>query len=363
MGDSLITKVRRKYRDLFIPWIMHFELTYRCNLHCQHCYVVPEKVEPELEYGEVIRIIQQIRELGTPAIAFSGGEIFLRNDILKILEFAAPNFILILLTNGTLITPEVASKLKKLRVAQVEVSLYAGRAQIHDKITGVAGSFDRTMNGLKALKKEGIHTVIKCLVMKENINEYAGLKKIAESLQARLQVGWLIIPKTDGSTKPLEYAVDDKDYDKYFSKWMDKKPDVEVERETASNNFYFKGREPCTAGKSVCSISPYGIVHPCVTLPWNLGSLRKRSLKEIWLTDPCEKLKRLRALRISDFKQCSNCDIRSLCTPCLGKNYLDTGDILKCSADYCRQAHHFVRRLTQERRLDYEEKTIYSTGH
>jgi radical SAM protein with 4Fe4S-binding SPASM domain len=301
--------------------------------------VVHEKHGLELEYTEVIKIIEQIRDVGTVLLAFSGGEVFLRDDILEIIEFASTNFLVILLSNGTLITPDVASRLKKLKVIQVEVSLYGGRAKTHDKVTGVAGSFIRTMDGLRALKKEQIPIVIKCTVMKENIDEGIYVKRIAEDLDARLKIGQLVVPKTDGSTEPLQYAIGDKDWSKYISRWIFQKPGVKRNSKKISGNPSMNGKELCTAGKAVCSISPHGIVHPCVILPWDLGSLREKSFEEIWQKEPPERLKWLRSLTFSDIKECKECNIRSFCTPCLGTNYLENRDILRCSANYCWQAH------------------------
>lgn len=260
-----------------------------------------------------------------------GGEIFVREDILEI------------------ITPDVASKLKKMKVVQVEVSLYGGSAETHDRITGVRGSFNRTINGLKALKEEQLPIVVKCTVMKDNIDEGIRLRKFVEGLGARFKTGPMIVPKINGSTEPLKYAIGHEDLPKYISQWKFQDSGTKVPVNKKLETLSINEKELCSAGKAVCSISPQGIVRPCVILPWNLGNLREKGIEEIWQKKPHERLKWLRSLTFSDIEECKECNIRSFCTPCIGINYLENKDILRCSTNYCWQVHRWWTELTQRK--------------
>src|SRR3989339_1232712 len=207
MPASLITAIQNKYREFCLPWGVHFELTHRCNLDCCHCYVVDKEEGDELTYPEIIDILKQLQEMGTVSLALSGGEIFLREDLSEIIRFAGQHFVVILLTNGTFITPSIVQCLKEIGISQVEISLYGASPQVHDAITGVSGSYIRTINALGLLQREQIPTVIKSTMMRENIHEYEGLKDIARRLGARFSIGPMVIPKVDGSRNPLQYQI------------------------------------------------------------------------------------------------------------------------------------------------------------
>src|SRR3989475_13284001 len=64
------------------------ELTYGCNLHCVHCYTDcynrPDLIKREMSYGEVIRILDELHDAGVLWVCFTGGDIFMRKDLLNI---------------------------------------------------------------------------------------------------------------------------------------------------------------------------------------------------------------------------------------------------------------------------------------
>ena len=97
--------------------------------------------------------MKELVQIGAISLTLSGGEIFLRKDVLDILDFATQRFYVFLLTNGTLISEKIAQKLKELGVLRVDISLY-GKREIHDKITKTPGSFDKVMDSLRWLKKD-----------------------------------------------------------------------------------------------------------------------------------------------------------------------------------------------------------------
>jgi len=342
----LAKKIQEKYRNHNIPWRVHFELTHRCNLNCVHCYLAPNVSNEEVSLFEVKRILDQVQQMGAMVLTLSGGEIFLRDDLLEIISYAAKSFLVILLTNGTLITSDIVRRLKKLDVTQVEISLHGANARTHDQITRVPGSHSKTMKALDLLSRDQVPIVIKSSILNQNIHEYPGIEKIASQFGARLSISQFLIPKTDGSTDPLFYRIDNKDREKYLSPWWaEKSKEINWNGEKGSEISSSRKQEMCNAGRSSCSISPSGMVSPCVTLPLNLGSLREKPFKDIWHTRPSEDLKKLRSATLSDLPQCKNCDISAFCTPCLGVNYLECGNMLSCPAEFCRQVHWMVGKL------------------
>jgi len=110
----LVEQVVNKCVDKCIPYSVMFELTYMCNLNCRHCYVVIDNDDTELSMEEITEIINQLLDMGTFYLTFTGGEIFTRKDLLDIAMYAKKKgFLLTFMTNGTLITPEKIEEIKK----------------------------------------------------------------------------------------------------------------------------------------------------------------------------------------------------------------------------------------------------------
>ena len=103
----------KKTMDKFIPFKLDWELTYRCNLKCAHCYQTGLSYGEELSTKKIYSILDELASLGCLYITFTGGEILLRKDFLDIAQYARKkNFALRLFTNGTLIDPGTADKIK-----------------------------------------------------------------------------------------------------------------------------------------------------------------------------------------------------------------------------------------------------------
>ena len=180
-------KIVKKTVDENIPFTVHFDLTYKCNLKCVHCYVTEEKEKKELSTEEVKSIIDQLREANTLYLTFSGGEIFTRKDFFEIASYAREKgFALRLLTNGTLITPKIADKIEKLNPISVRMSLYATDPAVHDAITRSKGSQRKTIKALMLLKERGVKVAINSVLMKENVGEFKRLKTFAQKMDSGL---------------------------------------------------------------------------------------------------------------------------------------------------------------------------------
>ena len=148
---SIVTRAK------FIPLMSVLELTRRCNLKCLHCYIdQPKTYKNELSTAEIKSIISQLAKAGSMSLIFTGGEVFLRDDILELSSFARSlGFDLRIFTNGTLIDGNIAAGLAKIGISGIEISLY-GKRQTHDKITGVTGSFKKAMKAINVFKEHGV---------------------------------------------------------------------------------------------------------------------------------------------------------------------------------------------------------------
>lgn len=132
--------------------IVVWNLTRTCNLKCRHCYTDSEnrRYEGELSTDECKTVLDDLGAFRVPAVLFSGGEPLSRRDIFELAEYARGlGLHVVLSTNGTLITPEVAQKLKDLQFAYVGISLDSAFPEVHDRFRGMEGAYERTMKGFR----------------------------------------------------------------------------------------------------------------------------------------------------------------------------------------------------------------------
>lgn len=337
-------RIFKKTVDKNILFTVHFDLTYKCNLKCVHCYIVQEEKE-ELSTEEVKSILDQLAEANTLYLTFSGGEILTRRDFFEVARYTREKgFALRLLTNGTLITPKVADQIKDIQPLSVEISLYATTPSIHEGITKVPGSYNKTIRALKLLKARGVKITIKSLLMKQNVGEFDNLKKMAKDLDSGFVYDITIVPKDNGSKEPLSYRLTEEDLFEFlssevpFSNWKPRK---------------ISGHERvCGAGLNTLYISPYGQATPCIGIRERIGDLREEPLHKVWKSP---LLAKIRAKRIRDLSVCSNCPLLSYCNRCPGVALLEDGNLWGPSTSACIAAK--VRKTVYENaRISTEKK-------
>ena len=173
-----------------MPVRASFEITYRCNIHCLHCYTdpfnTPMHLRRELKFGEILRILDQLAEAGVLWITLTGGEAFVHPQFRQIYQAAKQRgFILGLFSNGTVITDDLADFLSANPPFQIEVSLHAATAKTFEHLTQVPGSFKRFDEGVRRLLRRGLPVKIKTKAMTLNRGELSTIKAYVESLAAR----------------------------------------------------------------------------------------------------------------------------------------------------------------------------------
>ncbi len=351
--DRLISRTVRKHRPLSV----HFDLTYRCNERCVHCYLDHDD-HGELTTAECLKVLDDLASSGTLFLTFSGGEIFLRPDLYEILAAARRlHFDISLKTNALLVTPERAGRLRELGVRRVQISMYSDIPAVHDAITKVPGSLQRTLAAIPVLLEQGLQVKLACPLMKENLMAYRGVMALAEKLGVPYVLDLTITPMMDGSGGPLEHRAS---VSSLLPVLRDPvlhscKPQMTPQAASAMNSFQqaigsavSSGLEssayedlPCSAGHNSCYISPYGDVFPCVQLPQAAGNLRREKFDDIWYHAP--QLERLRAIRESQLPVCSRCELRSYCERCPGLALMEGGDLLGAYERACALAEEKAR--------------------
>jgi radical SAM protein with 4Fe4S-binding SPASM domain len=351
--DRLISRTVRTHQPLSV----HFDLTYRCNERCVHCYL-DHRNHGELTTAECIAVMEDLARAGTLFLTFSGGEIFLRPDLYEILAAARRlHFDISLKTNALLVTKPHAARLREFGVRRVQISVYSDIPEVHDAITKVPGSLQRTLAAIPLLLEQGLQVKLACPLMQENLLAYRGVMALAEKLGIPYVLDLTITPMMDGSSGPLAHRVA---VSSLLPVLLDPalqacKPqpgagvDSAVESSLASlGSAVSSGIEslayedlPCSAGHNSCYISPYGDVFPCVQLPQAAGNLRRERFGDIWYHAP--RLERLRGIRESQLPVCSRCEIRSYCERCPGLALMEGGDLLGAYERACELAEQKAR--------------------
>lgn len=310
------SRVDKENAPLVDLWI---NVTNKCNLRCIHCHLSSgTALENEMTKKEIIRVIDEARDLGVRNLTISGGEPLVRNDILSIVEYAHEQNIdrITVVTNGTLITNETAEKFSKLNV-DVQVSLDGAREETHDFIRG-KGTYKKTIGGIKKLVNAGAHFYIGMTIMKKNMNEMQEMAELSKSL--RINVLHLTILQNKGRAKenPLVIGLEDEDYVTAIKKMKEisNLTNINISTEEA-----FRGKverlskiDLCGAGSGIISVAADGNVYPCAGLhekEFCAGNIRDQSLRDIWKTSAV--FKRFRSLSILDIEDCRNCELKFIC--------------------------------------------------
>lgn len=270
-SDKFYQKMTRLAAKRKFPLKAMFELTYKCNFSCVHCYVVPDKNKKELTTEQVKEVLNQLKDAGCFHIGFSGGEPFIREDIFQILDYAKKRgFRISLLTNGFLMDEKTADKIASLGTSlnHVDVSVLGVTEETFEKLTRKRGSYKRVMRAIKLLKERGADVQIKATLMKLNKNEFLKIKEIAEKFNTLFRYGPMITPKTNGDASPCRLQVEPDEVFQIKRK-LSKQKGVINEDFYKSLHYKRVGRESlfrCGAGQSEVTISPYGEMNLCLEI-------------------------------------------------------------------------------------------------
>ena len=323
---------------LGIPLSVQVDLTYRCNERCIHCYLDHED-HGEMSTAEIKNLLDQLADAGVLFLTLSGGEILMRRDFFDILEYArALSFCVKLKTNAVLIHEKEAARIRSLGVQSVQISIYSHRAEVHDAITKIPGSLERSVKAIRFLRGQGLRVTIANVLMLQNIGDYPGVKALAAELDVEATIDPTITPRMDGDRSLLALNIDHAALAKVF---RDERvvgnaeqfcaPPAKVD-EAALDEL------PCSAGHTACYVSPYGDVYPCVQFPLPSGNVRQTTFLDIWRYSA--QLNDVRSIKARDLTGCSQCTHVATCTRCPGLAYME-GNMRGPSSQDCEKS--FVR--------------------
>jgi len=337
---SLMQEIGNRALKLGVPLSVQLDLTYRCNERCVHCYLDHDD-HGEMTTAEILGVLDQLAAAGVFFLVFSGGEIFLRPDFFEILEHARKlMFCVKLKTNAFMIGEKEADRLAGSHIDSVQVSIYSHRPEVHDAITKLPRSLERSLGGIRRLRQRGIKVIVANVLMTANLRDYEGVRTLAQKLGAQFTIDPTITPMMDGDRSILDLGIGQEALQQVF---RDEGLVGNVEEFCAPPAGPMEEGEaldtvPCSAGHTACYISPYGDVYPCVQFPLPSGSVRRTKFLDIWRGSP--QLNEVRAISMADIEGCSQCGHQTACTRCPGLAYMEGNmrgpSIQDCEKSYAR---------------------------
>ena len=367
-----------------IPYLIVWNFTNSCNLKCKHCYqnAQLEATPDELTLKEKLDFVDTLAEAGVKVPMLSGGEPLLHPDFFPVLEkLASKKMHASAASNGTMITPEFARKLKDAGLGYIEISLDSISPEKHDEFRGMKGAWEKTVEGIKNCIDAGIFTAVCAVFTKNTLDEVDAMVDFASFLGAHRFIHFNFVPTGRGpeiadqdlspeereevliklfkkrrtaglevlSTAPqfgrvcLEQSLGDRlkrDY-VYVETQAQKSSQFYVSSPTHFSMLKDNGRSDisidamkgCGAGRQFCCIQPNGDVTPCMFIPdYIVGNIRTEPFTALWEKlgeEPCFMDREI----LDD--ECGSCQFRYVCGGCRARaiNYIgnklaaDTGCI------------------------------------
>ena len=298
-----------------IPYGVSIDVTQRCNLRCAHCYVADTDVVG-LAFDELVGLMDDLAALGSMELTLTGGEPLMRPDFSDILRHAVTSagFSVKIFSNLTVLDEATADLLASLPLNRVETSILGPTAEVHDALTGIPGSFDAVIRGIKLLTDRGVHVTAKTVIMKPTRDLVLEMYTLALRLGITFRHDYGLFVRSDGSRRPLGLALNDADVERIKKRLNHNEP-----------------REPhgCNAGKAVLHIGADGSVYPCGPFPVAAGNIRETPLADIWYSSPLMRL--VRSFSADDYSVCRECKYGVMCHGCMAMGMgLGRGRIHPC---------------------------------
>lgn len=341
------------------PFLTIWEVTRACALKCLHCRAEAQyhRDPNELTTEEGKILIDQIAELGSPLLVFTGGDPLMREDIFEFMKYALKKGLRISMTPSATpkVTKEAMRKAKEAGLARWAFSLDGSSAEVHDHFRGTTGSFDLTMRSIQYLKELEMPIQINTTVSRYNLHDLDNIAKKMEDLGAELWSVFFLVPTGRGQANDM---ISPEEHERVFEWLYELSRKVPFDIKTTAAPHYRRyvlqqqinerksGQITASApklkdhigramgindGNGFVFVSHTGEVFPSGFLPIKAGNIRDTHLIEIYRNSPI-----FMDLRNPDkYKgKCGICEFRHVCGGSRARAYAVTGDYLE-SDPYC----------------------------
>jgi radical SAM protein with 4Fe4S-binding SPASM domain len=336
--------------------IVVWNTTQRCNLACAHCYIdaTDRSARDELTTDEAKAFIDDVAAMGSPVLLFSGGEPLMRPDLMELGRYAkAAGLRVVISSNGTLVTPELAEEIADVGFSYVGVSL-DGAPATHDAFRRKEGAFDAAVRGIRNCLAAGVKAGVRLTLNQRNAADLDAVLDVVE----REGIPRFCMYHLVYAGRGREIVKDDlapEETRRVIEHLLDRTRDwhergIETEILTTDNHAdgmlilnrvaaeqperveevreLLRRHGGCSAGTKMANVDARGNVHACQF--WShvsLGNVRERPLSAIWADESHPLLAKLRHLTESlTGERCGNCQYNALCGGCRIRAEVVEGD-------------------------------------
>lgn len=317
-----------KFAGPDVPLSAMIEIADRCNEKCIHCYQVQGQ-KGEMSFEEVCQTLDQLAEMKVLFLTISGGEALLRRDFFDIVAHARNRgFVIKLYTNGLRVTEEVARRLHEHAVQEVQISVYSSDPAMHDWVTGVPGSWEKTIAGVKHLAAHGVPTLLKTPVMGINEDDADAFIALCKDLGVNYMFDVNPILPREGADRSPQALTASPEGGRRLRSLPVYGGTPATGRRTVDKN-----ASPCGACVNV-HVEPNGEIRPCTQLQVGVGRAQD-GLEDAYFG---EKAQFIRGIRWADIRGCRVCDLQPYCARCHHVAQVEQGDALGPSPSACANA-------------------------
>lgn len=348
--QSFREELTRQAEKEGVPISGIFELTARCNLSCNMCYICRpttdrKAIQQELTADQWYTLAKQARDAGMLYVLLTGGEVFLRHDFKEIYQkIYHLGLIPTIYTNGTLLTPALIGWLQKIQPEKVEITIYGASAEMYGKVCGTPDAYQRVVTNIDRLLDAGFELRLKTTVIEANQGDYEALEAFALQRKIPLKKSFYITPSRVDDNRPVEakrLAPSDlaaylyratQDYCEVYGSKENEHADTAPS--PPDNDLHRKEKSAfhCSAGRSDVWFTWQGHMTGCGIMRELRSTPLKDGFSQAW-----EQL-RAKMAAVPTCVECSNCEIKRVCITCPARLKNETGRFDKPSEYLCEFA-------------------------
>lgn len=298
-----------------------------CNANCIFCFQGEHKVDKNtLTLDELKKVMNDLRKMGVYSIGFSGGEPFSRKDFIEILKYARKlHFRISIITNAMLLNKNIIDQLNDIFIERITISFHSINKNTYNYLFGINDDnyFNKVIDNIRYMISLKMNIGIAVTITKYNVNELLDIQNFFNEMGiSRVNINFNSLLQ---GKKEINNILPNK---------------VELEKQSnvfkEKDKIFLSCKEDeirCIAGRSSCSIDPFGNVYPCTFFNTAAGNVKETPIKEIW--ENSHLLKIIRAITKNHFEKCNNCELSNKCSVCICDNLNRTGNLFYPDEKYC----------------------------
>jgi|GEM_PF-2081529 len=321
------------------PLNVTIQITNKCNLNCVHCHNDKEQILETMPMEKFKKLIDELSFLKVFNINISGGEPLLIEDIINMVNYVTScGMSCTMSTNLTLLNEDNCIKLARAGLKKVHISLDSFDSAIHNRIRGVANSFERMIGNLHLLKENGIQYTMVTTLVDQTPEYYAKTIDAAFNLGASAHKTNTVVPQGKSKTLDIGYYNNGEHHiNEYIDIWKNKKKEFIGKMVVLAETMFLiqmgeidEGddvpeilRVGCPAGILTCAINEFGDVMPCSFFTGlTLGNIFNHKFADIWNSDEMLNFRDRKKIVV-----CGSCKYCDRCGGCRARAFGQTGEL------------------------------------